>query len=136
MATEKSVGDPLGADKKPGSDAQVDAKEYVMYVVESTLHKFYAPRNKYKDIDKALGLKEVKPNSNTARKAKKMAGGQGYVRLMAKLSNGANMSIVCDPAKLGEVLGGGSDDVSAAENDKIYGVTVSYIYLPKKVSYR
>jgi hypothetical protein len=136
MATSKSVGNPLGEDNKPGSDAQVDAKEYVMYVVESTRHWFYAPRDKYKDIDKALGLKEVNADSTDGENAIKLAGGQGYIRLMAKLKNGATISLVCDPQKVGDVIGGsggiGNDGSGTGENKKIYGVGVRRIYIPKR----
>ena len=94
MVTKKDVGNPLGEDKKPGSDAQVDATNYVMYIVESTRHWFYAPKDKYKDIAKALGLKEVNPDSTDGENAIKLAGGQGYIRLMAKLKNGATIALV------------------------------------------
>lgn len=126
MATTKSVGDPLGNDKEPGSDAQVDAKEYVMYMVESTRHWFYAPRNKYKDIAGDLGIKEVNADSKDGANAVKLAGGQGYIRVMAKLDNGANIALVCDPKKVGSILEGSGD------NNKVYGVKIRRIYLPKK----
>ncbi len=132
MATTKSVGNPLGEDKKPGSDAQVDAKEYVMYIVESTKHWFHAPRDKYKDIDKALGLKEVKPDSKDAEGSIKIAAGQGYVRLGAKLANGATIMVICDPQKIGSALGKGAGASGAGESKKIYGVGVRRLYIPKK----
>lgn len=128
MAITKSVGNPLGEDKKPGSDAQVDAKEYVMYIVESIKHWFYAPRDKYKDIAKSLGLKEVKPDSADAEDAEKLAGGRGYIRLGAKLANGATLKVVCDPTKLATALAKG-------ESKKIYGVGVRKLYIPKKITY-
>jgi hypothetical protein len=141
MATSRSVGDPLGKDNKPGSDAQVDAKDYVMYMVKSTKHWFYAPKNKYKDIAGALGLEEVDPDSGKGENAIKLANGQGYIRLMAKLKSGATLSLVCDPQKVGEAMGvegggggigGGADGSGTAEGKKIYGEGVRRIYIPKK----
>lgn len=131
MATEKSVGNPLGKDNKPGSEAQVDAKEYVMYVVESTKHWFYAPEDKYKGIAKALGLKKVSPNSKDAAGSVKLAAGQGYIRLGAKLDNGATLMVICDPQKIGSAIGAGTKE-GGGENDKIYGVGVRRLYIPKK----
>lgn len=130
MAIVKSVGDPLGKDNEPGSDANVDVKEYVKYIVESTKHWFYAPKNKYKDIAKSLGLKEVDPNSAKGEESTKLANGYGYIRLKARLKNGATMSLICDPEKVGSAITTAKSAGTASK--KIYGVAVTHVYFPHK----
>lgn len=112
-----------------GGASQVDVKKYHSFMVNSTKHQFSAPYQKYEDLKGVLGLTDIDTDDTKKENSQKLAGGSGYVTLMVRVKGGGVLSVVCDPAKVGDALKSGA-------SKKIYGKDINKVYIPKKRSLR
>ena len=128
MTTSVEGKNPLVGDDV-GGDSQVDVKKYHTFMVNSTKHEFSAPVDKYSDLKSVLGLTDVDTDDAKKENGLKLAGGSGYVTLKVRVKGGGSLSVVCDPANVGEALKSGA-------SKKIYGKDINKIYIPKKRTLR
>jgi len=108
-----------------GGDSQVDVKKYHKFLVNSTKHLFSAPTDKYSDLKPVLGLTDVDADDGKKESGVRLAQGQGYITLKVQVKGGGTLSVICDPAKVGDALKSGA-------SKKIYGKDIDRIYIPKK----
>lgn len=125
MATVTNVQaeNPVGAD---GAGGQIlNVTNYRIYQVNSTLHNFAAPTEKYKNVATELGLTDVDDDAEQQGKGRKLAQGSGYIYLAVKLANGARLKVVCDPSSVGNAL-------EKLPGKTMYDQDISRVYIPKK----
>ncbi len=125
MATVTSVAgeNPVGSNG-PGGQI-LDVTSYRTYQVNSTLHNFSAPTEKYKNIASEIGITDVEDDAAQKGKGRKLAQGSGFIYLGVELANKARLSIVCDPSSVGNAL-------EKLPGKTMYDQDIARVYIPKR----